>query len=138
MPDEFGCYEEELEWQESDFTDDLSVMDAFTNGDCWRLALSLNALAGFPILAVCSLDHPENTWCHVFNQLPDGSLIDITGIYSEAEMLDKWKIHVYQDNEGIAPLTREDLEGFEFYSDEDPDEWARFLLNEITPAASAA
>lgn len=124
-------------FEESTLTDDVEIVDAFTNGDCWRLALSLNSLAGLPIYAVCSLDCPRDTWCHVFNQLPDGSFIDIMGIHSESEMLSKWECAVYEDNVGIAALSRENLDGVEIYSDKDPDEWAVFLMNKINNVLAA-
>jgi hypothetical protein len=51
----------------------------YTKGDCWHLAMKISELTGWPCV---ELD-PDMYWDqHVLVQMPDGMLLDITGIQS--------------------------------------------------------
>lgn len=71
------------------------VEEAFTYGDCWRLAKAIHDISGYPIYAVgCAHTGPSESnrdWSHMFVALPDGNLLDVRGIWSEETMLDEWK-----------------------------------------------
>lgn len=84
------------------------LTETFTNGDCWVLAQEIEKQYGFPLIAVLddvTLDLIEEEgeenfnfaydggWTHVMNLLPDGSLMDIKGIY-RTEM----EIHYMMEN----------------------------------------
>lgn len=77
---------------------DTDVEDAFTYGDCWRLAKELHDIAGYPIYAIgCAYTGPSETnrdWCHMFVALPDGNLLDVRGVWDEEAMLEEWS-HLY-------------------------------------------
>ena len=84
---------------------------AFTQGDCWRLAIAINQLSGLPLIFTAfewpegenPLDYPESFyWTHVGNQLPDGRVIDVQGVHSLAQ----WRTTWYSD----ATLTTNDPE----------------------------
>jgi hypothetical protein len=68
---------------------------AFTEGDCWVLAEEVRKMTGWSKVAVGYDDteegqKPDFYWLHVANRLPDGRLLDITGIHSDEEFIDRW------------------------------------------------
>lgn len=70
-------------------------MQAFTEGDCWVLAEEVRKMTGWEKVAVGYDDteegqKPDFYWLHVANRLPDGRLLDITGIHSDEEFIDRW------------------------------------------------
>lgn len=78
---------------------DEDYTEAFTRGDCWRLALAMRDRYRLPVAFYIGYPGPEDPaykcdsdtlWCHVFNVLPDGRFIDVTGIYSAEEMEAQW------------------------------------------------
>lgn len=68
----------------------------YTTGDCWRLALALREHHGLPIAFFALPDKTggqlteDTLWCHAFNVLPDGRVLDITGVWSQEELLRAW------------------------------------------------
>lgn len=85
-------------------TDPMEV-EAFTSGDCWRLALTLRELYGFPVAFLGEHSADKSVWgmdwYHAFVALPDGRYLDIEGISTAEELLEKW---AWKDNgnEGIV------------------------------------
>lgn len=86
-------------------------VEAFTYGDCWRLALAVNELMGFPVAFFASVVpgvkgietvNKRTQWCHVFNVLPDGRYIDVSGVYTDCEMYSKWIVNIW-DERGREP-----------------------------------
>lgn len=77
------------------FSVDELTFDAFTYGDCWALAIEVNKITGWQIVAIgCDEQsrYPENRrdWCHMANRTPEGKIIDITGISTPEETLEEW------------------------------------------------
>lgn len=71
------------------------TVQAFTEGDCWVLAEEVRKMTGWEKVAVGYDDteegqKPDFYWLHVANRLPDGRLLDITGIHSDEEFIDRW------------------------------------------------
>lgn len=58
----------------------------FTQGDCWVLARELHGISGWGIVTAGD----EFDWYHAANRLPDGSIIDIMGIWEENTWLAYW------------------------------------------------
>jgi len=72
----------------------------FTEGDCWRLAHAIHELTGWEIVAISNEDeydpdansNDEDTyWGHMVVRHPTGYLVDIEGIYNEADIIQKWE-----------------------------------------------
>jgi hypothetical protein len=83
----------------STFVIDEYVIEAFTCGDCWRLALAMRECHGLPIAFFAGVPilkgrpfafDSKTMWCHVFNALPDGRFIDVTGISTGRDIHDEW------------------------------------------------
>lgn len=70
-----------------------NVQEAFTFGDCWHLAQTINRLSGYPVVTVQWEEPHRSLWCHAANRLPDGRIVDIEGIWEEEEWLWKWQVH---------------------------------------------
>ena len=131
---------------------DFDVEDAFTYGDCWRLAKELHDITGYPIYALgCSYTGPaetERNWCHMFVRLPDGNLLDVRGVWDEEAMLEEWS-HLYDDycDHGEESYQYECLEFWAVriwedatmlqaprYPEEDAQQAARYVLAELDAA----
>lgn len=78
---------------------DEDYTEAFTRGDCWRLALAMRERYALPVafyIGYPGLEDPnykcdgDTLWVHAFNALPDGRFIDVTGIYTADEIEAKW------------------------------------------------
>jgi hypothetical protein len=69
------------------FTFDPSVHYAFTEGDCWILARSICEDASYELVTISSDD---NYWYHVGARQPDGTVLDIDGVWSERNWLNHW------------------------------------------------
>jgi hypothetical protein len=72
-----------------------TVITAFTDGDCWRLAQYLSDRTGWDMVALgIKLDRREpegqRYWEHMAVRRPDGRIVDVLGIHTEAEFLELW------------------------------------------------
>lgn len=67
------------------------VQEAFTYGDCWHLAKTINRLTGYPVVTAQWQELQGSGWCHAANRLPDGRILDIEGVWLEEEWLWKWQ-----------------------------------------------
>jgi hypothetical protein len=65
------------------------VVEAFTEADCWELARLVQQTSGYGIVTASSSRSYRN-WYHVGNRLPDGTILDIEGIWDETEWLSAW------------------------------------------------
>lgn len=141
----------------------IDTCEAFTFGDCWRLAKALYNITGWEIAAVVCENQAcqGNTrdWCHMGNITPEGDFIDITGIASVDYTLDKWGEEFWmhceevEDDECITvvPLTVEQWKGMTEeqeprYEEENPVTAAQevlaayvsYTLSQKSPAPVAA
>lgn len=66
------------------------TVEAFTEGDCWLLAIVLSKRTGWPIVIMHVLDEP-GWWRHVAVQHPSGKILDIEGLQSEDDFFDRWE-----------------------------------------------
>ena len=73
------------------------VVSAFTDGDCWELARTVGLEFGFPVVTANDSDG-KSIWYHAGNRLPDGTIVDIEGIWSEATWLSIWAPRVFGTN----------------------------------------
>jgi hypothetical protein len=92
-----------------------NTREAFTNGDCWALALAVRQLTGLP-LVFSSPDpdgydeDPEFLWDHVAVTLPDGTVLDVDGIEERERWADSWgsfDLLITADSELIDGLTND-------------------------------
>lgn len=91
------------------FTPDIAKFDfsaeaveAFTEGDCWFLAIKLNTLTGLGIITASAADDYDDSWYHAANILPDGTVIDIAGIWSAKAWLAHWGESTFNGNESLC------------------------------------
>jgi len=123
---------------------DELVIEAFTCGDCWRLALAMRECHGLPI-AFYACVPTSNTktrtfdsktmWCHVFNALPDGRFIDVNGVSTGQDIHDEWdgalcisvgeRAKIVVPTEAEVALMLEEIE--EMYPEVDADIVAKHL-----------
>lgn len=71
------------------------MREAFIYGDCWYLAQTMQAERGHPILTVSGV---EWGWIHAGNLLPDGSVLDVEGIWDPKVWLSRWDATIAQEN----------------------------------------
>jgi hypothetical protein len=85
--------------------DDLKhVIEHFTEGSCWLLALAIERLFDFPIEILGRTAGGDDSCDHAVNRLPDGRLIDITGTHEEYELLVYWGAELITSEENLARL----------------------------------
>lgn len=66
-----------------------AAITAFTEGDCWILALCLYDLTGWPVYVI---DAGEREGIHWVVRVPDKDCyLDITGVYTRHRLLQKWE-----------------------------------------------
>ncbi len=128
----------------------LDELEAFTEGDCWALALELHRRGGFPLVMVaCARREAEPwellRWCHVVVQV--GELyLDARGLTTGPELLSHWGTvaSYYTDPLSLIPLPDQDAfeqatcEQERFYDEDAGATAARLLswlsLQLVTPA----
>lgn len=66
----------------------------FTNGDCWELARSIAELYGYPVITATSLED-DRYWWHAANLLPNGTILDIDGIWSAERWIHAWNDRIH-------------------------------------------
>jgi hypothetical protein len=119
------------------------TVKAYTEGDCWLLALELRRLTGFPmVFSVWTEDHSEIDewdWDHVAVRLPDGRVMDVTGVKDEDVFRLEWRSKTLYDTDSsdvirmlLGPLVDDNLEGDgEFRTRAQARACARRMLNEF-------
>jgi hypothetical protein len=80
---------------------DRLTVEAFTEGDCWRLAFELHQKLGWPVFVITGVeivftDRPSMYFGHMFVQNPvTGKFLDINGEHTEDELLQKrWGVGI--------------------------------------------
>lgn len=76
----------------------IDLVQSFTEGDCWVLAMSVHKATGWTIVAVgaCEEDPVEETvggpdWVHMAVRTPTGTIVDVEGIHTDEEKyLERW------------------------------------------------
>lgn len=66
-----------------------NIVDAFTKGDCWEFARTIAKYYSYPVITA-AVKADEEYWNHAANLLPDGTVIDIEGIWSPEVWIDSW------------------------------------------------
>lgn len=65
--------------------------EQFTQGECGDLAAELHRLTDYPIVALGSQwDEHSILWDHIAVRVPDGRILDVTGIQPENEAMLAW------------------------------------------------
>lgn len=64
-----------------------TIVTTFTDGDCWVLAEQIREDMSFPIVTVSG---KSDAWFHAGNQLPDGTILDIEGVWLREDWLARW------------------------------------------------
>lgn len=109
------------------------VIEAFTEGDCWALALSVNKLTNWPLIFITEGAEAED-WLHVLVKMPNGKWLDIHGANTPKQVRKYWKSENWAEvgNRVTAELLIEsaDLRG-RWYTDYHPDKYAIDLLNRL-------
>lgn len=68
-----------------------SCITAFTEGDCWALAIVLSEMTSWPCVCIGVTDaYASDEWGHVMVLMPDGMLLDITGPRHPDEVDEIW------------------------------------------------
>ena len=71
------------------------VLNAFTHGDCWALAVYLHDRTGWDIVALGlrgeeSFEPAERYWEHMAVRTPAGQILDVTGVQAEGDFMRAW------------------------------------------------
>lgn len=120
-----------------DFTE--NEVEAFTEGDCWELARNISLLFGYPVVTSTSKSDGL-AWYHAANRLPDGTIVDIEGIWSEYQWIANWGIRSDNDfqrgilvakewtyKEFLNEIKEEEFE-LQYYQSKSADEYARNVI----------
>lgn len=88
-------------FNKNQFGFDRSTVEAFTEGDCWRLAFELHQKLDWPVFVITGVeivftDRPSEYFGHMFVQNPvTGKFLDINGEHTEDELLQmKWGVGI--------------------------------------------
>lgn len=119
------------------FSFDEDTVIAFTEGDCWMLALALAKKLNLRIGLVgyaeedLDADYPFSypfSWAHAFVELSKGVYVDVKGIHSDADLINEYSF----SGEIIFPTLREcngtHFLGFTRDFDCDPEETANQVI----------
>lgn len=111
MTEEYEPYEVEFT-RGIDITDgapNLACVSAFTEGDCWALAIELSLATGWPCVCVGITDaYGGDEWGHVMVRMPDGMLLDINGPHTPESVNLTWGTGHWERD--IAAI-KEDVDG---------------------------
>ncbi|MFE2832197.1 hypothetical protein ACFXI6_14285 [Streptomyces mirabilis] len=73
-----------------------AAFEAFTRGACAGLAIALHDATGWPIIEI---GHCDGLPLHFMVRHPDGRLVDIRGVHSDADVCDEWE---FEADEGVS------------------------------------
>lgn len=65
---------------------DEDIVDNYTRGACWYLALALHNKTGLPLTAIWG----EDTIHHVGVELPNGDIVDVDGVWTSNHWSGYW------------------------------------------------
>lgn len=64
-------------------------VDDFTAGDCWKLAREIHLQGAGRLTGVVDEKDPS-FWIHMVVELPDGNFLDVYGIQSREQLMERW------------------------------------------------
>lgn len=106
------------------------TVEAFTDGDCWRLAVEIRRLTGLPLIFANPLPEMQSDyWEHVGALLSDDTVIDVHGVTPRKQWLTKWDSEteiITGDSNTISDLLSDQETE---YPQANPRATARRLLN---------
>jgi hypothetical protein len=77
--------------EKNDFGFEPDIIEAFTNGDCWALAIELSRQSGYPVVTM-STEDDRGEWCHVGVELPNENVLDARGEYEVEAWFDEFSM----------------------------------------------
>ena len=85
----------EAQFRSQQFGFDRDDIEPFLYGDCHRMAAYLRDAYGLPTVTVMvgfsgDDDLVDQEFTHILNELPDGMLVDASGVYTPDEILGIW------------------------------------------------
>jgi hypothetical protein len=99
----------------------------FMHGDCWHLAIAMDAMLGLPLGGVGRMDGDDWIIDHVFAYLPDGKFLDIRGVHTNFEGLISYRPEQGRGGYSDRPVTVNDivreLDGFARDEGHEPFAW---------------
>lgn len=105
--------------------------EAFSYGDCWRLAYALHLVTGWQMAAVIAIDadgahtSPEEVfWGHMLVETPCGRYMDVAGVHDYDTVIENWSEHLYEN----VPSGIEDVDVVSI----SPDEWEKMTAEQET------
>lgn len=75
-------------------------LEAFNYGDCWQLAIAIHEMTDWKIVGV-GVSGQSNRggyrdWCHIAILTPDNKILDINGLQTKDEVLQKWTLSLWK------------------------------------------
>jgi hypothetical protein len=106
---------------------------AYMQGDCWHLAIAMDAMLGLPLGGVGTMDGDVWIIDHVFAYLPDGNYVDIRGVHTSFDALISYRPKEGRVGYSDRPVTVDDIvreldgfardEGYEPFAWLDPQQY---------------
>lgn len=73
-----------------DGTPSEGAVEAFTNGDCWALAIEIASMTDWDLVTLgATMDH-DDEWAHCAVLTPEGYVLDIEGLHHPEAALAQW------------------------------------------------
>ena len=69
------------------------VIEAFTCGDCWALAIEIGRLSAWTVVTIAHKGEPDE-WRHVAVRTPEGMILDVQGAWELSEWGKFWSYAV--------------------------------------------
>lgn len=116
----------------NDFRIAPEVVEAFTFGDCWALALAMTTRTGWSVVTLVSGEDPMD-WYHCGVHTPEGTILDIQGEWDEQDWVEHWEdfseVNAACAEYWTAAEFQPQTNGLACRYDEDPDDWGKLLLS---------
>lgn len=111
--------------------------EAFTSGDCGRLASVLHRATGYPVVAVGIKDTASGSvaWLHMVVKASDGRFLDVTSIQPEEELRQAWSHHFSLEPSQEITLEVIPEAAIEDYLEKAPDETTYPSVNPVATAS---
>lgn len=119
--------------EKNDYDFPPEVIEAFTCGDCWALAIEIAQLSGWTAVTIAYRGEPDE-WRHVAVRTPAGHILDVQGAWDENAWGEFWSNSVGEDWE-VTEWTATSLWadcakwGMELQWDEIVSDWAKKTLD---------
>jgi hypothetical protein len=66
------------------------TIEAYTEGDCWHLALSIHRITGKPLVFANPMPRDPDYWEHVGVQISKTRILDVTGVHTNMKWRKRW------------------------------------------------